>query len=133
VLFTRIGPEGDTDIYLLDISSGTEHRLLRREGADGSPRFSPDGTRVAFHAQWGEESRIALVSADGTGLTWITSGGLHYQPTWSPDGRWLLFTGSSLDGSRRNDLFVVPASGGEARALVAGDADERTGSWGPAA
>ncbi len=133
VVFTRIAPEGDTDIYLLDMVSGTERRLLRRDGSDGGPRFSPDGTRVAFHAQSGEESRIAVISADGTGLAWLTSGGLHYQPTWSPDGRWLLFTGSPLDGGRRNDLFVVPATGGESRALVATDADERTGSWGPGA
>jgi len=121
---------GDTDLRLLDVDTGEERVLLVRAGADGSGRFSPDGTRIAFHAAVGEESRIAVVNADGSGLRFLTEGGLHYYPTWSPDGRWLLFSGAPL-GATRNDLLVVSADGGAVTPLVAGPGDERSGSWSP--
>lgn len=122
---------GDVDLVLLDPETGEERPLLRRTGADGAGRYSPDGTRIAFHAAIGEESRIAVVGADGRGLRFLTEGGLHYYPTWSPDGRWLSFTGSPPGGAQ-NDLLVVPADGGAVTPLVAGPGDERFGSWAPA-
>ncbi len=121
---------GDADLHLLDPETGEERVLLARAGADGSGRFSPDGTRIAFHATVGEESRIAVVAADGSGLRFLTESGLHYYPTWSPDGRWLLFTGAP-PGATRNDLLVVSADGGAVTPLVAGPGDERSGSWTP--
>ncbi len=124
--------DGDLDLVLLDPETGEERTLLHRTGSDSAGRYSPDGSRIAFHAALGEESRIAVMSADGSALRFLTEGGLHYYPKWSPDGRWLLFTGAPPGGDG-NDLLVVPADGGAVTPLVAGPGDERFGSWAPPA
>ena len=45
------------------------------------------------------------------------------EPDWSPDGRWIAFTAQI----RGFTLFIVPAAGGEAIELVAGEDP----SWAP--
>jgi len=129
VVFAR-PVDGDTELHLLDVESGEERLLLVRPGADGGPRFSPDGAWIAFHAQDGEASRIAVVAADGTGLRFLTRGALHHNPMWSPDGRWILFSGAPL-GETVNDLLVVSVDGGGVEPLVAEAGDERLGRWAP--
>ncbi len=131
VLFPRPVDGDDTDLRVLAVETGEERVLLERAGADGGGRYSPDGTKIAFAAQDGEASRIATVSADGSGLRFLTSGGQHHYPTWSPDGRWILFTGAPF-GETRFDLLVVPADGGTVEPLVTSAADERAGRWAPA-
>ncbi len=57
-----------------------------------SPRWSPDGTRIAFlhHRGGGWDLRIA--SRDGKEITDVTRDrALERDPAWTPDGKWLLF------------------------------------------
>jgi hypothetical protein len=58
------------------------------------PRFSPDGSQVAVSV-WrpGGGRQIALVDpADGSHRDITAGPGQHADPTWSPDGRHLLYT-----------------------------------------
>ena len=128
IVFARGMPFGEIDLHVMNADGSGERVLLEREGTDGGARYSPDGSLVAFHASVGEESRIAVVGSDGSGLRFLTGGGLHYQPAWSPDGRWLLFTGAPL-GAEVFGLFRVPVEGGDVVVVVDTDVDERTGSW----
>ncbi|MGH8188705.1 MAG: TolB family protein, partial [Steroidobacteraceae bacterium] len=60
------------------------------------------------------------------------SGRWTYQPRWSPDGRMLAYLQDDWD---RQQLFVVPASGGTPRQLSKAErfiGDPRTGSAGQA-
>src|SRR5262245_47276153 len=49
-------------------------------------------------------------------------------PKYSPDGRWIAFTGD-YDGNR--DVYVIPAEGGEPRRLTYHPAAERVLGWTP--
>lgn len=49
---------------------------------------SPDGKRIAFHQNY----QIVLADADGSNAQRIETGQpFNFVPTWSPDGKWVLF------------------------------------------
>lgn len=124
--------DGDIDLVLLELETGLENRLPGTSAAEYGGRFSPDGTRVAFHAgQEDGEARIAVMNLDGSQRRELTRGAQHYDPHWSPDGGWLMFTGAPL-GSSQFDLMIVSSAGGEVKPLVETEGDERGGSWSPA-
>jgi Tol biopolymer transport system component len=61
---------------------------------------------------------IYVVNVDGAGLRRLTDIFSH-SPAWSPDGRYLLFSGTSLP-PRELHLFVVRADGSEVHAQAQG-------------
>jgi eukaryotic-like serine/threonine-protein kinase len=69
---------------------GTELKSLLSERAT-EPAWSPDGTKIAFTIR---DQEIAVVNADGSGRTTLTSSidGSAAEPSWSPDGKKIAFT-----------------------------------------
>jgi Tol biopolymer transport system component len=76
------------------------------------PRWSPDGTGIAFSAGVEKNSEIYIVSAGGGKPRRVTvSPGRDILPDWSPDGRWIYFTSSRGEAQQ---VWRAPAGGGEA-------------------
>jgi Tol biopolymer transport system component len=84
------------DLYVLQMGSlVTPTRLLRNAEY---PAWSPDGSRIAYHAQGNGTWDIYTVRADGTGVIRLTNyPSDNRYPAWSPDGRWIAFS-SNRDG-----------------------------------
>src|SRR4030095_10250899 len=62
----------DSEIYRLDIDSGTVRALTDRNGPDGAPAVSPDGRLIAYagfddHKKGFEQADLYVMNADGTG------------------------------------------------------------------
>ncbi len=73
------------------------------------PRFSPVDDQLAFVGRRDSNWDVYLRSADGLGLARLTDDpALDTQPTWSADGRSLVFLS---DRGNRWDLFRVPVAG----------------------
>lgn len=76
---------------------GSEERALTDEGSDdGFARWSPDGTRIAFHRRPfrgadPETWRVLVMNADGSGASPLPVQGA-WSSTWSPDGTELLLS-----------------------------------------
>ncbi|MBN2432995.1 MAG: PD40 domain-containing protein [Acidobacteria bacterium] len=87
------------------------------------PTLSPDGSSVVFAYQ-GDLWRIP--AEGGTALRLTGMRGEESQPRYSPDGRWLAFTGSQ-DGN--GNVYVMPVTGGEIRQLTYHDANDLVDSW----
>src|SRR5437899_12866418 len=91
-----------------------------------NPSFSPDGRKIAVSVHQANleddsyTSDVWIASSDGSGLTRFTYGGRDYDPVWSPNGNEILFLSkrSIVKDEKGNDLYVVAASGGEARRIV---------------
>ncbi len=68
------------------------------------------------------------VPRDGGDARQLTTGGHEGLPVFSPDGKWLAFTGQ-YDGNV--DVFVMPAEGGEPRRLTWHPAADIAVGWTP--
>ncbi|MFM8358705.1 MAG: TolB family protein, partial [Verrucomicrobiota bacterium] len=91
------------DLWLLPgDGSAPPRRFTAARGAESSPAWSPDGTRVAFTAKRdGDETpQVYVIDRDGgeaRRLTRVTGGGRL--PVWSPDGRWIAFQAAIYRGA----------------------------------
>src|SRR5580704_8029051 len=90
------------------------------------PRLSPDGGRVAYQV-WSIDreaneyrSAIWVLRVDGSEEPQRFTSGERSDgnPQWSPDGKWLAFTSNRGDEKQQAQLYVIPATGGEARRLT---------------
>lgn len=100
------------DLWLYDLARGTSLRITSDPSTESSPRWAPDGSRLAFRSDRGGQNDIFLKSAGGTGPDepFLTDTGNNKLPSdWSPDGAYVVYH-QALENSGQ-DIWVVPTSG----------------------
>jgi acylaminoacyl-peptidase len=107
----------NTEVYAIDVASGSVTALTDRQGPDGDVAVSPDGERIAYtgfddREQGYQVTKLYVMDRDGSGRRLLTEGfGRDVQdPTFTADGQHIVFQyvdeGStkigrvSLDGTR---------------------------------
>jgi len=100
-----------------------------------SPRWSPDGKRIAYVLSRADLERSAydtdvwIVDADGRNDRQLTRArGADFRPRWSADGKRIAFL-SDRDG--RNAIHIIDVDGGEARKLIDAPVAIREFEWSP--
>jgi Tol biopolymer transport system component len=98
-----IGQDQTSEIYVINADGTNLRQLTNTGGVNLNPQWSPDGKQLAFYgyavgafddigSTTSLRTEVFRINADGSDLTNLTnSGGLDYQPTWSPDGNWIAF------------------------------------------
>jgi TolB protein len=80
------------------------------------PRWSPDGSKIAFAGIGGGKVDIYVVGADGSGLRQLTSSpGWEQEPVWSPDGTQIAYIAWPTEAA---DIFVMNADGSGVRDIT---------------
>jgi len=111
---------------------------LRKFTFISDPQISPDGTKVAFvHSAINYEKddyikHIWMLHVEtGERYQFTYGDGKDSNPRWSPDGSKLLFLSTGRESDKKNQLYVMAVSGGEAKLI----ADLETGvsdpKWAP--
>jgi hypothetical protein len=95
--------DGGKRIYVMDADGSNQTPLTF--GNDSTPAWSPDGTRIAFS----RSDRIFVMTAYGTNVMGLTTGGGDIDPAWSPDGAKIVF--GRFTASPTTQLFVMNANG----------------------
>jgi Tol biopolymer transport system component len=96
VAVVRLG----SGIYVIDVASGSAHRVTRDESDDG-PAWSPDGRTIAFTRQvTSTNPELHRVNASGGGIRRLTRDRFQQSnPAWSPDGSRIVFAEQQTNGN----------------------------------
>ncbi len=99
-------PEGDWEIYVMDTQGNYVARLTDNDVYDVSPRWSPDGSKIAYSAFDGKDWDIFVMDADGSNKRNLSNDDNLFssEPCWSPDGSKILYSVS--EGPRGYELNV---------------------------
>ncbi|MBT8049639.1 MAG: PD40 domain-containing protein [Gammaproteobacteria bacterium] len=112
------------DIYTAPVGGGDARRLTSHDGMELFPKFSPDGSRIAFSAEYNGTRQVYTMSTNGgtpKQLTWYNDvgpmpprGGFDYRVLdWTPDSEHVLVRANRLPwGIRMGRYHLVPANGG---------------------
>jgi Tol biopolymer transport system component/DNA-binding winged helix-turn-helix (wHTH) protein len=123
IAFTRYENQS-VSVSTIPALGGTEHRLYRnRPSMSGGLSWSPDGNFIVFPGTTDDDpthvSILSISIKDGSArpVTSPPPGYLDHEPAFSPDGRNLAFIRSTVAGVA-NDVYLMPAGGGEARRIT---------------
>lgn len=114
-------PAKSTQLFVVNLSSMKTVQLTAGNLGYFSPDWSPDGTEIACISSEGHplesywvHTNVHLVSAfDGRDTAFTSDEIYKHTPSWSPDGRWISYVGTSDERVSRVSLFVLPGRGGK--------------------
>ncbi|HSP15326.1 MAG TPA: S9 family peptidase, partial [Thermoanaerobaculia bacterium] len=136
----------DAEIVTIDVASGTQRPLTFERRGIASPRWSPDGTRIAFLANATAEKdarrQIWVLPVTGGEARRLSDAARGVQQfAWSPDGSQIAFVTSdeppksdekplsfevddddylTREEPMPSHVWLIPSSGGAARRLTSG-------------
>lgn len=109
---------GSQQIYVMPASGGQAKRISFGEGRHAGPVWSPRGDYIAFTGLIGNDFAIGILKPDGSGERILTEGFHNEGPTFSPNGRVIMFFRDlgpgpylhTIDITGRNELKVPTPS-----------------------
>ena len=117
------------DLYTLPIEGGEARSLTSGMAWDMQPRYSPEGTSVAFTSDRGGGDNLWLVDRDGSNPRPVTKEDFRLlnSPAWTPDGRFV--AGRKHFTSRRSlgagEIWLYHTSGGSGLQMVEKPNDQK--------
>jgi tricorn protease len=111
---THIAFEYGGDIWIVAKAGGVAYRVTSARGEESLPRFSPDGSLIAFDGNYDGNLDIYVVPAMGGMAQRVTHHGMPDRMAgWFPDGTRILYTSSMESGKQRfSQFYSVPRGGG---------------------
>jgi TolB protein len=101
---------GKPQIYVMPATGGAAQRISFGEGSYSTPVWSPRGDYIAFTKQGGGQFAIGIMKPDGSGERILTAGFHNEGPTFSPNGRVVMFF-RDPGGNGGPSLYTVDVSG----------------------
>lgn len=144
---TIAGQRAYSELWVVPVSGGAPRAIVQRPSSAGAPQWTPDGSGISY-TSGGQVRLVPAAGGEPRQVTSVATGVIAYQ--WSPDGQWLAYTTrvaedeARVTARRRGDdvqvmserdrpvqLWVMPAAGGDARALTPADQTARDFVWAP--
>jgi len=119
---------GTQQLYVMSADGSGQQRISFGSGRYATPVWSPRGDLIAF-THIGAGFRIGVMAPDGSGEKILTNAWQDEGPTWSPNGRVIMFF-RTAQGSGKADLWSVDLTGVNER-RVPTPLDGSDPAWGP--
>ncbi len=120
---------GGQQIYVMNADGANQQRISFGGGRYATPVWSPRGDLIAFTRIAGN-FRIGIMSPSGGGEKLLTDDWQDESPSWSPNGRVLMFYRAAQGSVGKADLWSVDLTGVNERRLAT-PLDGSDPAWGP--
>ena len=135
-LYLDLSPDGQTivfsllgDLYTMPATGGDAQAITSGMAWDMQPRFSPDGSQIAFISDRDGADNLWLIDTSGANPKQVSKETfrLVHNPAWVPDGRYLAarkhFTKTRSMGA--GEIWLYHVDGGEGLQVVEKLNDEK--------
>jgi len=94
-------------------------RITKAYEYDSAPAFSPDGTKIAYVSYRDDTQNIWIVDSEGKEepKCITNTATLDNRPTWSNDGKSIIFSSAKLNDNAEPKLCIVNSDGSNLRQL----------------
>lgn len=107
---------GSQQVYVMNADGSGVKRISFGQGRYGTPVWSPRGDLIAFTKMYGGQFYIGIMRSDGSGERTLTQSWLDEGPTWSPNGRVIMFSRQQRGGG--SQLYSVDVTGSNLRQVM---------------
>lgn len=110
---------GTSQLYLMDRAGGRVSRITYNEGRYTTPIWSPRGDYIAFTKILGNRFYVGIIKPNGMGERLLAEGYYLEASSWSPNGRYVLYTGQTRSGKNADpQLYMVDITGRHTKKLA---------------
>ena len=119
---------GNQQLYIMNADGSNIERISFGKGRYATPVWSPRGDYIAFTRMYGGAFYIGVMSPDGSNERTLTDGYLVEGPTWSPNGRVIMFFRQDRGSPVR--LYTIDLTGYNERRIIT-PAEASDPAWSP--
>ena len=120
---------GALDLYAMHLDGSGRARLTNTPAEELTPKYSPDGTKIAYASNEGGDFEIVVSNADGSDPKALTDNAVDDgNPAWSPDGTKIAYAeqrGADLE------IFLMNSDGSDPQQLTDNSVDDELPDWSP--
>jgi TolB protein len=110
--------QGKQQLFVMNTDGSGQRRITFGDGSYSTPVWSPRGDLIAFTKQVHGGFAIGVIRPDGSGERLLTEGYHNEGPTWSPNGRVILFFRDSQGANGGPKLYSIDLTGYNERQLA---------------
>lgn len=102
---------GSPQLYTMDANGKNVKRISFGKGRYSAPIWSPRGDKIAFARSSGNKNGIGVMDVDGKNDRILTDSYMDESPTWSPNGRVIIFSREYRGTEGRSEVWSVDLTG----------------------
>lgn len=121
---------GKPQLYIMSAGGGGERRISFGPGSYGTPVWSPKGDLIAFTKILGGRFHIGVMRADGSDERLLSASFSEEGPTFSPNGRVIMFFRESAGAQGAPALYSIDVTGRTLRRVTTPNAASDP-AWSP--
>jgi TolB protein len=110
--------QGKQQLFVMSTDGSGQRRISFGDGSYSTPVWSPRGDLIAFTKQVHGGFAIGVIRPEGSGERLLTEGYHNEGPTWSPNGRVILFFRDSQGPNGGPKLHSIDLTGYNERQLA---------------
>jgi Tol biopolymer transport system component len=97
---------------------GTGEKQITHAFSAQNPDWAPNGSAIVAEVENPTSARVATMDANGKHVRVLTPKGFQGQPSFSPDGKWIVYERDLAEGAGNNGVWLMRADGTGNRRLT---------------